>query len=362
MWMKDLAQVVAGHGSGVADLLEFAEHWRSFHTLGEAERYRSEQQVALDRKEWTDPAGARTPFSVVMADWSAGRLDVRPSTRAQNDAYIRSLIAPTFERRTLERSPRLASAHGSVNLDDQGYAASTMRKAYQLLASILEFAVAGGLIPKSPASEVALPRIERVERRFLSVEEIERLASAVIRYGTFIRTLAYCGPRSGQARASRVGDLDLFRRRMSITRTMVEVNGAGSLSPSLRTSASVRTIGIPESLVGPLAALCEGLGRNDLVFTSPNGDPIRSRNFRARVWLPATKEAGLDGLTPHELRHSCVALLISQGVGPKRIKAQLGHEDIRTTLSVYGHVFEGQRMSRRPRWTPRSRCIAMGPG
>jgi integrase len=78
------------------------------------------------------------------------------------------------------------------------------------------------------------------------------------------------------------------------------------------------------------------------VFTSPNGDPIRSRNFRARVWLPATKEAGLDGLTPHELRHSCVALLISQGVGPKRIKAQLGHEDIRTTLSVYGHVFEGQ--------------------
>jgi hypothetical protein len=225
IWMKDLAQVVAGHGSGVADLLEFAEHWRSFHTLGEAERYRREQQVALDRKEWTDPAGARTPFSVVMADWSAGRLDVRPSTRAQNDAYIRSLIAPTFERRTLERSPRLASAHGSVNLDDQGYAASTMRKAYQLLASILEFAVAGGLIPKSPASEVALPRIERVERRFLSVEEIERLASAVIRYGTFIRTLAYCGPRSGEARASRVGDLDLFRRRMSITRTMVEVNG-----------------------------------------------------------------------------------------------------------------------------------------
>ena len=115
----------------------------------------------------------------------------------------------------------------------------------------------------------------------------------------------------------------------------------GSPSTSRRRLHRVRTIGIPESLVGPLAALCEGLGRDDLVFTSPRGGPIRSRSFRARVWIPATEAVGLDGLTVHELRHTCVALLISQGVGPKQIQAQLGHEDVRTTLQVYGHLFEG---------------------
>jgi integrase len=317
------------------------EHWRSFRKLEEAQRHRRAQQVALDRKEWNDPAGARTLFSVVAVDWSAGRLDVRPSTRVQNEAYIRSLIAPAFERRTLEEIPTARVRSWVRDLDDRGLAPATIRKAYQLFASIMDFAVDGGLIPKNPANKVALPRIGRVERRFLSVEEVERLATAAGRYGTFVRTLAYCGPRSGEGRATRVGDLDLFRRRLSITRTMVEVNGGRISFNEPKTSASVRTIGIPESLVGPLAALCEGLGRDDLVFTSPRGEPIRSRNFRTRVWLPATRAAELDGLTVHELRHTCVALLIGQGVGPKQIQAQLGHEDVRTTLQVYGHLFEG---------------------
>jgi hypothetical protein len=67
-----------------------------------------------------------------------------------------------------------------------------------------------------------------------------------------------------------------------------------------------------------------GLGRDDIVFTSPRGEPIRSRNFRrARVWLPATEALGLSGVTVHELRHACVAALISPGVGPKQIQAQI---------------------------------------
>jgi len=143
----------------------------------------------------------------------------------------------------------------------------------------------------------------------------------------------------------RVGDLDLLRRRMSITRTMVEVNGGRVSFNEPKTAASIRTIGIPEPLVGPLAILCEGLGRDDLVFTSPRGGPIRSRSFRARVWSPATEAVALDGLTVHELRHTCVALLIGQGVGPKQIQAHLGHEDVRTTLQVYGHLFEGHEVA-----------------
>lgn len=89
----------------------------------------------------------------------------------------------------------------------------------------------------------------------------------------------------------RVGDLDLLRRRMSITRTMVEVNGGRVSFNEPKTAAGIRTIGIPEPLVGPLAILCEGLGRDDLVFTSPRGGPIRSRSFRARVWARRPRQS-----------------------------------------------------------------------
>jgi site-specific recombinase XerD len=43
----------------------------------------------------------------------------------------------------------------------------------------------------------------------------------------------------------------------------------------------------------------------------------------------------------HSLRHSHAALLIEQGVHAKAIQARLGHGDIRTTLQLYGHLFEG---------------------
>ena len=33
--------------------------------------------------------------------------------------------------------------------------------------------------------------------------------------------------------------------------------------------------------------------------------------FRARVWRPATRAAGLDGLRIHDLRHTAVALWIA---------------------------------------------------
>lgn len=310
-----------------------------------AERHRRDQMVKLDNKEWVDPRGGRTLFSTVAADWEAGRLDVRASTRKRDEIYLRSLISPTFGHRALAEITTTSIRAWVRDLGDRGYAPSTTRKAYEITASVLDLAVDGGLVGKTPAHGIKLPRLGREERQFLTVEEVEQLANAAGRYGTFVRVLAFCGPRFSEARAIRVRDLDLLRRRLSITRTMVEINGGRISYNEPKTAASVRTIGIPESLIGPLAALCEGLGRDDLVFTSPAGSPIRSRNFRARVWQPAIKAAGLEGLTPHELRHTCVALLISQGVGAKQIQAHLGHEDVRTTFSVYAHLFEGHEVA-----------------
>jgi integrase len=42
----------------------------------------------------------------------------------------------------------------------------------------------------------------------------------------------------------------------------------------------------------------------------------------------------------HGLRHSFVALAISQGVHVKDISEQLGHAKISTTMDIYGHVLQ----------------------
>ena len=84
-------------------------------------------------------------------------------------------------------------------------------------------------------------------------------------------------------------------------------------------------------------------GVDALVFTTPGGHVLRNSNFRPKVWRDALARAALPpGLRIHDLRHTCVALLISQGAHPEAIKRHLGHSSISVTMGRYGHVFPSE--------------------
>jgi integrase len=77
---------------------------------------------------------------------------------------------------------------------------------------------------------------------------------------------------------------------------------------------------------------------NELVFVAADGGPLRASNFRQRVWSPALRRVGLEGLHFHHLRHSAAALMIEAGAHVETIKRRLGHSSIRVTSDVYGSL------------------------
>jgi hypothetical protein len=85
------------------------------------------------------------------------------------------------------------------------------------------------------------------------------------------------------------------------------------------------------------------------VFTSDKGGILRTSNFRAKVWLPAVRAAGLAPLRPHDLRHTAVALWIAAGANPKEVSVRAGHMSVSFTLDRYGHLFEGHDLELRDR-------------
>jgi len=81
-------------------------------------------------------------------------------------------------------------------------------------------------------------------------------------------------------------------------------------------------------------------GPDGLLFTAENGAPLRNSNFNRRMWQPVVAACGLpENLRMHDLRHTAVALLISQGAHPEAIKRYLGHSSIAVTMDIYGHLF-----------------------
>jgi integrase len=77
-----------------------------------------------------------------------------------------------------------------------------------------------------------------------------------------------------------------------------------------------------------------------LVFTSPQGAPLRNSNFRRQVWYSAVEQAGLPrGLRVHDLRHTCASLLIAAGANPKAFQVHLGHSSISVTMDRHTHFF-----------------------
>lgn len=187
------------------------------------------------------------------------------------------------------------------------------------------------------ADGVRLPRVVRRKKRFLSHGEVAQLAAACPPYENLIRVLAYAGLRWGEVAALRVNRVDLLRRRLEVDEAHTEVKGhvvTGTTKTHQR-----RSVPIPRFLADELAVHLAGKSPEDLVFTSPEGGVLRNSNFRPRFFDPASAEAGLAGLTPHELRHTAASLAVQAGANVKVVQQMLGHASAAMTLDVYAGLF-----------------------
>jgi integrase len=54
----------------------------------------------------------------------------------------------------------------------------------------------------------------------------------------------------------------------------------------------------------------------------------------------AVKAAGVQAVTPHDLRHTCASLAVSAGVNVLALARMLGHKDPSVTLRVYADLFD----------------------
>jgi integrase len=316
------------------------ERAKSFTRKKDAERFLTGIENDKLRGTWTDPTLGRVALADWYALWRRATVELRPNTEARDERLFRLHILPRFGSMPLVAITQYEVRVWVTHATRQGLAASTVRRAYQLLGKVMAAAVDAGMIAQNPCRRVPLPRIERREMRFLAPAEVARLADSIRPgYRALVLLGAYGGLRIGEMAGLRRGRVHLDRGMVEVVEVVTEVSGYLHFGPP-KTRAGYRRVGLPRVVVEALAdLLARPWSADDLVFVGPQGGTLRLATFRHRIWRPATRVAGLDGLRIHDLRHTAVALWIAAGANPKEVAARAGHTSVSFTLDRYGHLY-----------------------
>ena len=169
---------------------------------------------------------------------------------------------------------------------------------------------------------------------------------------TLFLTAFVTGAREGELLALRWAELELpkegpgkmaIRRSLSWARLKGEDIRPRYFAP--KTKAGRRVIEIPNELVVALKhwKLQCPKSAEDLVFPTPEGQPLcRDRLLRTRFY-PALGRARLRRVTFHSLRHSCASAMIADGAAITEVQHQLGHSNPSITLCIYSHWFKNAK-------------------
>ena len=320
---------------------------RTFATKADATLWLDHQRTALAAGRRDDPERAGVSLDDFAWEWLGQQAHLAPRTR--------EIYAHQLEAHVLARIDDDIPALGDIALNALtpelirtwyqaliiNYTRSIAAKAYVRLRQVLNQAVDDERILRNPCRIRRAGAEHHQEQRFASMPELLDLVQATPeRYRAMILTAGLAGLRQGELLALRRGDVDLLAEVIHVRRKRQQLDSGEIIEGAPKSEAGKRTVALPGPLVDVLRAhLAEFVAKGDdaYVFTSSDGQPIERNNFRNRVWLPATRAAGLEGLRFHDLRHTAGTLAARTGATTKELMARLGHSSANAAL-VYQHA------------------------
>lgn len=282
-------------------------------------------------------------------EWLDSNPTKRDSTWARDESALRVHVYPDLGDRTIG-SLTPADIRRLVAKWSEDLAPRSVRRIYGALRAALNYAVEVDRLARTPCRGIHLPAVEPVNVIVPDPVQLIKLADTIDPdYSTMVWLGAVLGLRWGEVAGLRVGHVDVLRKTVTVDEQVTRgTGGAGGIGPP-KSAAARRTISIPDELADEFSVHMKtlqlsGADPQELLFPNAEGKPLDYSNWRRRVWEPAVKAAGLDGLNFHDLRRTDATVMVAEGVDVKTAQARLGHSDPRLTLAVYAQATtEGDR-------------------
>ena len=282
-----------------------------------------------------------------LADVASQRL--RVSTVAGYEQIIRVHLIPGLGRKQLAKLSPQDVRRFLADKRAEGLSVRMVQYIHAVLRNALQNAVREEQLSRNVAKLVQVESPDYDVGQGLPIDDARRLLSIVkeTRWHSLYVVALLLGLRRGELLGLRWSDVDLDAKTLSVRQNLVRAGGKLQVQAP-KTRRSRRTLPLPAPAVVALKAqrtrqaidrLAAGStwADNDLVFATSLGTPIEPRNL-ARHFYSVRDKAGLAHVRFHDLRHTCLSLLLALGTPPHIAQAIAGHAHVDVTMSIYAHT------------------------
>jgi integrase len=296
----------------------------------------------------------KQPFGEYAASWITSTLaadnDRKHSTKTLYAGLTRThVIGSALGNTPLNLVTAATVERFVVHLRGKGLSESTVRQVYTVARAIATTAVRDGLIADNPFGHVKRPKVVQEEASYLSTEQARALISAAgsSRYALLFELLVNTGLRRGEALALKWNDVDVEGRVVQVRKTLARMDGH-LIRTEPKSRKSKRPVPLSAAAVDVLRRVKlrtaedrlkagNKWGDSGFVFVTEAGEPCDPRNA-LRALHAAAGRANLPGVGLHTLRHTAVAVMLTNGVPISTVSRIMGHASIQVTVDLYGHV------------------------
>lgn len=273
--------------------------------------------------------------------------------RGLGDVELQRLTPKRWE----EHLRGLAASGRADHATGKGLSRRTVSYTHTIGKALLDYAVAQGVLARNPAAGVKPPKTaaqaDAHERMQTWPKEtlaafLQRAHEEDHRHAVAWLLLATTGMRRGEVLGLAWSDLDLEAGRLSVRRTLIDLDGADPVWSDPKTARGRRSIALDTWTVAALRthrtrqlanrlAVGAGYATYDLVIAQPDGRPFHPERF-SRSFTETLARWNMPRIRLHDLRHTHASLALNAGWNPKVVQERLGHSNVSITLGIYHHV------------------------
>lgn len=345
--------------------------YATFDTLKQARAFRGDAQARASRSPLrtevrTVNAAIEKWLSICASEGRDGRDPVTAYTQKTYEYRASLMKAYDWDKELHElQAPDIVEFRSWLL---RNYTRDQARKALSSFHSVMKEMALRGYIASNVAAGISIRAESRYDKAVIipTPDEVQRILAAADRLAGSknrqtartwqrYRPILYLAVDSGMRPQEylAVAQSNLMPASIKVDRA---IERGGHKISVTKTPAGRRVIDLSSETLDMVKSYSKHhavSNKYDLIFPTASGRWQSTDNWRKRGFYAACLEAGLtrkeevDGnlvekpkYKPYDLRHFYASMLIDQKVNLKRIQKLMGHEDIKTTLNVYGHLIE----------------------